>query len=77
MNNKLSNYLKITGFINNLFRPEKTSKKTRIKLYSTLDRPARLYGSENWIIGARDATEVKCARKTTGYALQIIQQIQR
>ena len=29
---KLSNYLKITGIINSLFRPHKTLTKTRIKL---------------------------------------------
>jgi len=30
------NYLKITGIINNVFRPQKTLKKTRIKLHNTL-----------------------------------------
>ena len=30
---KLRNYLKITGIINNVFRPQKILKKTRIKLY--------------------------------------------
>ena len=33
---KLHNYLKITGIKNNVFRQQKTLKKTRIKLYSTL-----------------------------------------
>ena len=33
IDNKLHNYLKITGIINNVFRPQKTLKKTRIKLY--------------------------------------------
>jgi len=33
---KLNNFLKITGILNNVFRPQKTFKKTRIKLYSTL-----------------------------------------
>ena len=32
INNKLSNYLIITGIINNMFGPQKTLKKTRIKL---------------------------------------------
>jgi hypothetical protein len=40
--NKLNNYLKITGIINNVFRPKKTLKKTRIKLYNTLAIPALL-----------------------------------
>ena len=36
IDNKLHNYFKITGIINNVFRPQKTLKKTRIKLYNTL-----------------------------------------
>jgi hypothetical protein len=33
---KLNKYLKITGIINNVFRPQRTSKKTRIKLHNTI-----------------------------------------
>ena len=47
---KLRNYLKIIGVLNNAFRPQKTLKKTRIKLYSTLALPVLLYGSETWSI---------------------------
>jgi len=53
IDNKLHNYLKITGILNNVFRSQKTLKKTRIKLYNTLALPALLYGSET--IKARDA----------------------
>jgi hypothetical protein len=65
---KLNNYLKITGIINNVFRP----KETKIKLYNTLSLPTPLYGSENWTIKARDATritvaEMKYMRRTAGY----------
>jgi hypothetical protein len=42
--------LKITGIINNMFRPQETLKKTRIILYNKLALPALLYGSENWTI---------------------------
>jgi len=64
--------LKITGIINNVFRPQKTLKKTRIKLYNTLALPVLLYGSETWIIKARDArritaVEMKYMRRTAGY----------
>jgi hypothetical protein len=31
IDNKLNNYLKITGILNNVFIPQKTLKKTRIK----------------------------------------------
>jgi hypothetical protein len=68
VDNKLNNYLEITGIINNVFRP----KKTRIKLYNTLALPALLNGSENWTVKARDATgitapETKYVRSTAGY----------
>jgi hypothetical protein len=58
--------------INNVFRPNKTLKKTRIKLYITLDIPIFLCGSENLTIKARDVTritaaEMKYMRITAGY----------
>jgi hypothetical protein len=71
IDNKLHNYLKITGILNNVFRPQKTLKKTRIKLYSTLALTVLLYGSETWTIKARDArritpAEMKYMRRTAG-----------
>ena len=50
IDNKLNRYFKTTGIINNMFRTQKTLKKTRIKLHVTLARPAVLYGSEKWTI---------------------------
>ena len=44
--NKLNNFLKITGVLNNMFRPRKTLKKTGMKLYNTLALPVLLYGSK-------------------------------
>ena len=72
IDNKLHNYLKITGIINNVFRPQKTLKKTRIKLYNTLTLPVLLYSSETWTIKARDARRITAAkmkymRRTAGY----------
>ena len=47
IDNKLNNFFKITGILNNVFRPQKkTLIKTRIKLYNTLALPVLLYGSE-------------------------------
>jgi hypothetical protein len=71
IDNKLNSYLKVTGILNNVFRQQKTLKKTRIKLYNTLALPVLLYGSETWTIKARDtrrmsATEMKYMR-TAGY----------
>ena len=71
IDNKLHNYLKITGIINNVFRPQETLKKTRIKLYNTLALPVLLYGSETWTIKARDARRITAAEmkymRTAGY----------
>jgi len=55
-----------------VFRPQKTLKKTRIKLYSTLALPILLYGSETWTVKAKDArritaAEMKYMRRTAGY----------
>jgi len=41
--NKLNNFMKITGILNNVFRPQKKPlKKTTIKLYNTLALPVLL-----------------------------------
>jgi len=45
IDNKLNNFLKITGILNNVFRPQKNLKKTRIKLHNTLALPVLLYGN--------------------------------
>jgi hypothetical protein len=71
IDNKLNNLSKITGIINNVFRPQKTLKKTRIKLYNTLALPVLLYGSETWTVKARDARRITAAamiymRRTAG-----------
>ena len=55
-----------------MFRPQKTIKKKIIKLYDTMALPVLLYGSETWIIKARDArritaAEMKYVRRTAGY----------
>jgi hypothetical protein len=72
IDNKTQDYLKITGILNNVFRPQKTFKKTTIKLHNTLALPVLLYGSETGTVKARDArrisaAEMKCMRKTAGY----------
>jgi len=64
--------MKITGILNNVFRPQKTLKKIRIKLYNTLALPVLLCGSESWTIKASDArritaAEMKYMRRTAGY----------
>ena len=75
---KLNNILKITGILNNVFRPQKELKKTRIKLYNTLALPVLLDGSETWTVKARDtrritAAEMKYMRRTAGYTWDRLQ----
>jgi hypothetical protein len=60
------------GIFNNMFRPQKNLKKTKIKLYNTLALPVLLYGSETWTIKARDArrisaAEIKYMKRTAEY----------
>jgi len=54
-----------------MFRPQKTLKKSRIKLYNTQALTAVLYGSENWTIKERDARRITAAQikymRKTGY----------
>jgi len=53
--------LKVTGILNNVFRPQKALKKTRIKLHNTLALPALLYDSETWTVKASDARRITAA----------------
>jgi hypothetical protein len=73
IDNTLNNYLKISGILNNVFRPQKPLKKTRIQLYSALAFAVLLHGSETWTIKVRDArrltaAEMKYMRITAGYS---------
>jgi len=52
------NYLKITGVINSVFKPQKTLKQMTVKLFSTLTLPSLLYGCDSWTIKARYARRV-------------------
>ena len=45
INRKLYNFIKITGIINNVFKPKMTLTKTRLKLYNIPALPTLLYGS--------------------------------
>jgi hypothetical protein len=50
-----------------MFIPQKTLKKTRIKLYNTLAFQVLLYGSEAWTIKARDARRITAAEMKYSY----------
>ena len=70
--NKLNIFLKITGILNNVFRPQKSLKKTTIKLHNTLALLVFSYDNETWTVKVRDArritaAEMKYMRRTAGY----------
>jgi len=70
--------IEFTGILNNVFRPQKILKKTKIKLYNTLVLPVLLYGSETWTVKASDgrriiAAEMKYMRRTAGYTWDRLQ----
>jgi hypothetical protein len=72
IDNKITTFLKITGIINNTFKPNIVQKGTRIKLYATLALPVLLQGSETWTVKSKDksiltAAEMKFMRKTAKY----------
>jgi len=72
IDNKLNTFLKITGILNNVFRPQKPLKKTTIKLHNTLALPLLLCGSETGTVKASDgrritAAEMKYIRRAAGY----------
>jgi hypothetical protein len=61
IDNRLYNCFKIIDSINIAFIRQKNWKKTRIKLYNTIDLPALLYNTENWTVEARNAKRITAA----------------
>jgi hypothetical protein len=53
IDNKITKFLKITGLINNTFKPNKVQKGTRTELYTTLALPVLLYGSETCTVTSK------------------------
>jgi hypothetical protein len=74
LNMKIANFLKITGIMNQIFKPNLVSKYTRIKIYKIFARPTLAYGSESWTIQSKDrkrliSAEMRFIRRTLGYTL--------
>jgi hypothetical protein len=44
-----------------VFRPQKSLKKTRTKLYNTMALPVLLYCSETWTVKVRDGRRITAA----------------
>jgi hypothetical protein len=73
LNMKITNFLKITGIINQTFKQNLVSKYTKIKIYKILARPTLAYGSEPWTIRSNDRKRLISAKmrfiRTLGYTL--------
>jgi Holliday junction resolvase RusA-like endonuclease len=72
IDNKLHNYVEITGILIMCLDHKKLFKKTRLKFYNTLTFPVLLYGRKTWTIRARDARritaeEMKYMKRTAEY----------
>jgi hypothetical protein len=53
--------VKITGIINNTFKPNRVQKGTQIKLYTILALPVLLCGSETWTVKSKDKSKLTAA----------------
>jgi hypothetical protein len=67
-------FLQITGIVNQVLKPSKLQKQTRLRIYSTLSIPTLLYGSETWTLMEQDkaiitATRIKVFRKAAKYTI--------
>ena len=64
---------KITGVINQVFKPSQVQRHTRLKIYKTLARPILTYGSEGWIFQKTNEKRLTAAEmrlmRTTGCLL--------
>jgi hypothetical protein len=71
LNIKAANFVKVSGIINQIFKPSLVSRHTRIHIYGTLARPVLSYGSEAWTIRRTDekriSAEMHFLRRTAGY----------
>jgi hypothetical protein len=72
LNIKASNFVKVLGIINQIFKPSLVSRHKRIRIYKTLARPVLSYGSEAWAIRRTDerrliSAEMTFLRRTAGY----------
>jgi hypothetical protein len=67
---KIIKFQNTVGILNNILRPNKVQKATRLKVYSTLANPALICGSEIWTLRKEDkhrltATEMKFLQQDT------------
>jgi hypothetical protein len=72
MNTKATNFVKVLGIINQIFKPSLVSRHTRSRIYKTLVRPVLSYRSEAWTIRRTDerrlsSAEMRFLRRTAGY----------
>jgi hypothetical protein len=69
LNMKIADFVKITGIINQMFKPNLVSEYAIITIYKILTRPTLAYGSESWTIRNNDrknliSAEMRFIRRT-------------
>ena len=65
MANKISKYIKVTGVINQMFKPSQVQRHTRLKIYKTLVKLVLACSREAWTIKKVD-------KKTADYDRNVI-----
>jgi hypothetical protein len=69
---KITNFIKVTGIINSVFKPNLLQLYARLRVYSMLAKPTLYYGSEAWTVKKQDgkqleAAEMRFMRRTAEY----------
>jgi hypothetical protein len=75
---KISKFVKVTGVINQVFKPSQVQRHARLRVCKTLAGPVLTYGSEAWTIRKADerrvtTAEMRFMRQTAGCSLLELQ----
>jgi hypothetical protein len=58
----ISKFLKVTSFMNTVFKSSEFQKHSRIKIYNAVNLLTYLCGSENWPVKAEDKTRFEAMK---------------
>jgi hypothetical protein len=69
---KITNFIKVTGIIKSVFKPNLLQLHARLRVYNILAKPTLYYGSEAWTVKKQDgkqleAAEMRFMRRTAEY----------
>jgi hypothetical protein len=71
---KIKNFIKVTGIINSIFKPNLVQKHTRLGVYNVLAKPTLVSWSEAWTITSQDGklqvtSEMRFKSRSMGYTI--------